>query len=92
MPVPDRGDARAFVHDLPDVALPGEVGRAGVQTHAHADRTLAERFCASAAAWIAPGAVGNAMKKASPCVSTSTPPCRANASRRTRRCSASAAE
>ena len=42
------------------------------------------------AASSAPGAVGNAKKKASPCVSTSTPPSAAHASRMTRRCSASA--
>jgi hypothetical protein len=41
--------------------------------------------------WSAPGAVGKATKNASPCVSTSTPPCAPNASRRMRRCSASAA-
>ena len=45
---------------------------------------------ASAAAASAPGAVGNATKNASPCVSTSTPPWAPNARRRTRRCSASA--
>ena len=38
----------------------------------------------------APGAVGNAKKNASPCVSTSTPPSAAQASRIRRRCSASA--
>ena len=36
-----------------------------------------------AAAASAPGAVGKATKNASPCVSTSTPSCRAKASRRT---------
>jgi hypothetical protein len=36
------------------------------------------------------GAVGKATKKASPWVSTSTPPWLVNASRRMRRCSASA--
>ena len=38
----------------------------------------------------APGADGNAKKNASPCVSTSTPPCAAQAWRTTRRCCASA--
>jgi hypothetical protein len=52
-------------------------------------RTESSSFCcASRAASSAPGAVGNATKKASPCVSTSTPPWRSKASRMTRRCSA----
>src|SRR5215203_1816787 len=42
------------------------------------------------AAALAPGAVGKAKKNASPWVSTSTPPSRAQASRMTRRCSARA--
>src|SRR5439155_12244861 len=46
---------------------------------------------AAAAAESAPGAVGKATKNASPCVSTSTPPWRPNASRNVRRCSVSAA-
>ena len=50
----------------------------------------ASPFCAAAAAPSASGAVRNATKKASPCVSTSTPLCAPNASRRMRRCSASA--
>ena len=49
------------------------------------------RACVIArAALAAPGADGNATKKASPCGSTSTPPLAAHASRTTRRCSASA--
>ena len=46
---------------------------------------------AAAAAASAPCAVGKATKNASPCVSTSTPPCPPKASRRMRRCPASVA-
>src|SRR5437588_11698205 len=53
-------------------------------------RPWANASCASRAAPNAPGAVGKAMKKASPCVSTSAPPCRAQAALTTRRCSARA--
>ena len=46
----------------------------------------ASSVCASSAAVTAPAAVGNAKKNASPCVSTSMPPWRVKAPRRTRRC------
>ena len=65
--------------------------RSRVQADAHADRAVRRGASVNAeAAASAPGAVGNAKKKASPCVSTSTPPFAAQASRITRRCSASA--
>jgi hypothetical protein len=38
-----RGDARSQVHVGPDVALRGQVGRAGVEAHAHPDRARGER-------------------------------------------------
>ena len=75
---------------LADVALLGEERRAvcrptrtWIGPEARVSRT-------AAAAEIAPGAVGNAKKKASPCVSTSTPSWAAHAVWMTRRCSASA--
>src|SRR5215208_2620825 len=51
----------------------------------------ARAWQASVAAETAPAGDANAAKNASPCVSTSTPPCRANAARSTRRWSLSAA-
>ena len=75
----------------PDVALVGKERRARVQADADADRPGGELLRASPPRPRAlPGAVGKAKKKASPCVSTSTPPSAAQASRITRRCSASA--
>ena len=79
--VRERGDARSTVDVDADVALAGERRCARVQPHAHRDRPGASAVCASSAACAAPPAVGKATKNASPCVSTSTPPCAANASR-----------
>ena len=89
--VAGRRDAGGAVHVVSDVALLGDEWRPGVQADAHVDRGRATRDSVSArAAARAPGAVGKAKKKASPCVSTSTPPSAAHASRMIRRCSASA--
>ena len=52
---------------------------------------VARAPAAASAAVAAPSAVGKATKNASPCVSTSTPPALATASRSSRRCSSSAA-
>ena len=72
--VAGRADPGAEVDVLADVALLRQVRRARVQTHAHDDRAARQfdlrLFCSGTA----PAAVGNAMKNASPCVSTSTPP------------------
>ena len=62
---------------------------AGVDPHPHADRPCERCAAPPSAAATASAARAKATKKASPCVSTSTPPWRANASRSTRRCSAS---
>ena len=89
--VPRRGDPRGKVDVLADVALGGDEGRPR---------------CAPTRTWIGPpraspsrsprpprprpSRVGNARKNASPCVSTSTPPCARHAPRTTRRCASSA--
>ena len=58
-----------------DIALLADEWRTCMDADAHADRpSRARRSVNSEAAASAPGAVGNATKKASPCVSTSTPP------------------
>ncbi len=85
-----RRDPRSAVHIDADVAL---VRENGVPLWMPI-RTLigppASRSVAAPAAAMAPGAVGKATKNASPCVSTSTPPFSANASRRMTRWAASA--
>ena len=78
--VGEGSDASSAVHVDPHVPLARHPRRAGVQAHADRDRPRHQRSCAAAtAAAAAPAAVGNATKNASPCVSTSTPPCAANA-------------
>ena len=77
-----RGDAGSTVDVVSDVALSrrGAASRCGRRPVL----ALTVRFSAPAkpeAAASAPGAVGNAKKKASPCVSTSTPPWAVHASR-----------
>ena len=57
---------------------------------AHANRPVGERLLRVARRRDAAVGGGKAAKIASPCVSTSTPPCRATASRSSRRCSESA--
>ena len=84
-PVPGGSDARRAVDVDPDVALVGHDGLARVEPHADADRPAAKRRLPIGGGPIASEARANATKNASPCVSTSTPPCRAKASRNTRR-------
>ena len=85
------GDARGSMDVVADVALVREQRRARVQPGSHADRALRRAHRSSPRRpRAAPGAVGNAKKNASPCVSTSTPPSAAQASRIARRCSARA--
>ena len=69
-------DPRRTVHVRADISLSGHERRPRVDPDPHADRPAASASCASVAAATAPGAVANATKNASPCVSTSTPPCR----------------
>ena len=84
-----RRSARGAVDVQADVALLGEHRLTGVHAHPHADG----RRAPPAPPRPQPARrrrAANATKNASPCVSTSTPPCRPNASRTTRRCSPSA--
>ena len=84
------GDPRRAVDVDADVAL--VASRSARPCGAPCGRGSGRRSSAvraSAAAATASAALGNATKNASPCVSTSTPECRANASRRARRWSAS---
>ena len=78
-----RRDPRRAVHVDADVPLLGHVRRARMDAHPHPDRARGQSLAARGSGRrSAPGAVGNATKKASPCVSTSTPPWAPNASRR----------
>ena len=88
--VPGSRDPRRPVHVEPDVALvrPERLARCAAPSAPAPGRPRA-RACASAAAATASDARANATKNASPCVSTSTPSCRRQASRSARRCSAS---
>ena len=88
--VSNRCDACRSVHVVSDIALVGDERRPSVQADSHVDRAgrqrLRERGCSRESARRG----RNAKKKASPWVSTSTPPAAVHASRMTRRCSASA--
>ena len=89
--VRERGDARSAVDVLADVALLGRWSErpcAGPCARGSLPRRARRARRARPPPLLA--AVGKAMKNASPCVSTSTPPCAAAASRTIRRCSASA--
>ena len=88
--VADPGDPRRSMNVTPDVALLGNQRRPRVQANTNADRAGGERLVSADAAASAPGAVRKAKKKASPCVSTSTPASAAHASRMIRRCLKSA--
>jgi hypothetical protein len=84
------GDACRAVNVQPDVALLAKTRGTGVDAHPYAYRTGGEPCRCLSRSLKRAGAVGKVTKKASPCVSTSTPPAAANDSRRIRRCSASA--
>ena len=72
--VPGGRDPRRPMHVEPHVPLVGPERLARVQPHPHPHRAAAQaRACASAAAATASDARAKATKKASPCVSTSTP-------------------
>jgi hypothetical protein len=88
--MPSGGDARCPVNVATDISLLRQERRPGVQADAHGDRAGGRASLNADAASIAPGAVGKAKKKASPWVSTSTPPPAVHAARIARRCSASA--
>ncbi len=88
--VAHRGDACRSVDIRSDVSLLGEERRPRVQPDAEEDRPMRERLRDRLCRGKRPGAVGKARKKASPCVSTSTPPLATQISRTTRLCSASA--
>ena len=88
--VSDGRDAGGPVHVVSDVALVGDERRPGVQTDANVDRAGRQRLREGGRSSESTGCRGNAKKKASPCVSTSTPPPAEHASRMIRRCSASA--
>ena len=83
--VRERRDPSSAMHVDPDIALDSHRRCSGVQAHPNRDRPCRERLLPDRAAAAAPAAVGKATKKASPCVSTSTPPSATNASRSTRR-------
>jgi hypothetical protein len=83
------GDAAGAMDVLPDVALVGEERRPGVDPAMRTwSRPAASAAWASEAASSACWSVSNTKKKESPCVSTSTPPWRANAPRTAARWSA----
>ena len=83
-----RRDPRRPVDVHPHVALVGDDRLSGVDPHAGVDGPGASAARASSAAATASVALVNTTKNASPCVSTSIPPCRANASLSARLCSA----
>src|SRR5439155_534930 len=84
-------DACSTVDVDADVTLVGQGRLAGVDSDASTDRALdRERSLRITAAARASDAFSKATKKASPCVSTSTPPWPSNVARSRRRCSASA--
>ena len=73
----DGRDPRGAMDVDADVALVGDERRPGVEADPNPDRAGRERLCASRQRPRAlPERVGKAKKKASPCVSTSTPPSR----------------
>ena len=85
-------DPSGAVHVVADVALVADDRGSRVERRRARGSVHWRRGCSvsSDAAARAPGAVGKAKKNASPCVSTSTPPFPAHASRISLRCSASA--
>jgi hypothetical protein len=88
--VPRGGDAGGEVHLLADVALAAETRLAVCKPTRTRIGPAASARVISEAAVRAPGAVGTAKKKASPYVSTSTPPVCCAGPRIRRRCSVSA--
>ena len=85
------GDTSCPVDVVADVTLLSDERRSRMDSDADTYRPVAaRRSVKSEAAARAPGAVGNAKKKASPCVSTSTPLLSAHASRIAVRCATSA--
>ena len=85
-----RGDAGSPVNVVPDISLLRKERRTGVDARPNPHGPATSASLNALAAPSAPGAVGNAKKNASPCVSTSTPPQRTHACLTRRRCSASA--
>ena len=68
------GDARGAVDVVSHIALIGQKRRSAVQADPDVHRTGRKRIREGGGRGERPGAVGKAKKKASPCVSTSTPP------------------
>ena len=84
--VPRGGDASGAVDIVADKPFLSEQGRARVDSDSHPDLSVRGEVIRELGSGVeGAGAVGNAKKKASPCVSTSTPPFRIHASRITAR-------
>ena len=80
--MPCGGDAGSAVDVVADVALVADERRSCMDADPHADRTIGCKALRELGGGTqGAGAVGKAKKNASPCVSTSTPPCPAHASR-----------
>src|SRR4051812_25785432 len=84
------GNAGGTVQLATGVALAGQLQLARVQPHPYLDLDGRERILTLRRTANASTGSANAYRNASPCVSTSTPPCAERTPRRSRRCSASA--